>query len=92
MLKCIGMQNKNYDNFHLLTMTCRTDVQQSPVHQKGCYAYQWLENVDMHKYAIFDQSIPCGSRVFYEHFLLQTTDGRTNGQTHAVVIVHTAVM
>ena len=31
------------------------DAQQTLVHQKGCYTCQWLDNVDMHLYAKFDQ-------------------------------------
>ena len=27
----------------------------------GCYACQWLENADMHKFAKFDHNISCGS-------------------------------
>ena len=44
-------------------MTGRTDPQQSPIHQKRRYAYKWQDNVDVHMYAKFDQSIPCGLRV-----------------------------
>ena len=43
----------------------------------------------MHKYAKFDQCIPCGSRVMSilltDHGL---TDGQTDGRTHTVIIVH----
>ena len=31
--------------------------------KKGCYTCQWLDNVDIHLYAKFEQNIPCGSRV-----------------------------
>ena len=31
--------------------------------KKGCYICRWLDKVDMHMYAIFDENIPCGSRV-----------------------------
>ena len=31
--------------------------------KRGCYACQWLNNVEMHAYAKFDPNIPCGSRV-----------------------------
>ena len=37
--------------------------------KKGCYACQWLDNVEMHKYAQYDQNKPCGLGV-REHFLL----------------------
>ena len=30
---------------------------------ESCYACQWLDNVDMHTYAEFDQNILCGSSV-----------------------------
>ena len=39
--KCSG-------HFYELTMTGWTDVQQSLVDQKGCYACQWLDNAGMH--------------------------------------------
>ena len=29
--------------------------------KRGCYACQWLENADMHKFAKFDHNISCGS-------------------------------
>ena len=44
-------------------MIGQTDPQQSLVHQKVCYARQWLDNVSMHMYAKYDQNIPGGSRV-----------------------------
>ena len=31
--------------------------------QKCGFACQWLANVDLHMFAIFDQNIACGSRV-----------------------------
>ena len=31
--------------------------------KKDCYAYQCLDNVDIHTYVKFDQNIPCASRV-----------------------------
>ena len=31
--------------------------------KKVFYIFQWLDNVNMHKYAKFDQNIPCGVRV-----------------------------
>ena len=31
--------------------------------KKGCYTFQWLENVDMHLYAKFDQNMTRGPRV-----------------------------
>ena len=43
----------------------------------GCYASQWLENVDIQTYAKFDQNIPCGSRVI-SIFM-------TDRQTHIVI-------
>ena len=42
--------------------------------KKGDFACQWLENVDMHMYAKYDQNIPCGSRVINIHQL--TMDDR----------------
>ena len=54
---------KSYEHFHLLP-TDGNDAQQSLIYiKKGGFACQWLENVDMHMYANFDQNIPCGSRV-----------------------------
>ena len=35
--------------FHEMATTGWTDAQ-----QKGCYACQWLDNVDMHMHAKFD--------------------------------------
>ena len=45
---------KSYEHFHLLTTTGRTDARQSLVLQKRLFR-QWLDNVDMHTYAKFDQ-------------------------------------
>ena len=54
----------DFDVFSLLEIRKRKRrSQQSVVHQKGCYACQWLDNVDMHRYAKFDQNIACGPRV-----------------------------
>ena len=43
----------------------------------SCYAYQWLDNFDMHTYAKFDHTI---YRCFksYEHFYYLLLDGRTD--------------
>ena len=57
-------------------MTGWTDAQQSLVHQKDCYACQWLDNADMHTYAQFDQNILCGLRVMNSF-----TNGLTDRQT-----------
>ena len=46
-----------------LIMINRTDAQQASSIKIGCNAFQWLDNVDMHRYAKFDQTIPCGSIV-----------------------------
>ena len=48
--------------FIKLTTTDWTDAHQSLLHQKCCYASQWLDNVGMHTYAKIDQNIPSGSR------------------------------
>ena len=56
------------------------------VHQKGCYIYQWLDNVDMHLYAKCDQNMPCGSRVMS---IFTNANERTDGRTHIVIIVQT---
>ena len=53
---------------------------------KGCYAFQWLDNVDMHTYAKYDQNLPCGSIV--KTFSL-TANGQADRRTHTVIIVHT---
>ena len=50
---------------------------------EGCYARQWLDNVDMHLYANFDQNIPCGSRVM----IIFTNCERSH--TVIIYIVHT---
>ena len=68
---------KSYEHFHKLITTGRTDAQLSVVHQKGCYACQWLSNVDMHTYANFDQNIPRGERV-----MSILTGGRADRRTH----------
>ena len=44
-------------------LTDGTDAQQTLVHQKGSFAWQWLGNANMHMYAKFKQNIPYGSRV-----------------------------
>ena len=54
---------KRYEHFHKLTTTGRTDAQQTLVHQKSGFAYQWLGIGDMHMYPKCDQNTPCGSRV-----------------------------
>ena len=51
--------------------------------KKGCYAYQWLDSVDMH---LYDQYIPCFSRVMT---ILLTDHGRTDCWTQIVIIVKT---
>ena len=53
--------------------------------KKVCYACQWLDNVDMHTYANFDQNIPCGSRVMS----IFTNWYLTDGQIHTVIKVYT---
>ena len=57
------------------------------VHQKSCYACQWLDNVDMHMYAKFEQNILCGSRAMsiFTNYL------QTDGHTHTMIIVDRAV-
>ena len=44
--------------------------------KKGCYTCQWLDNVDMHLYAIFDLNISCVSSVMSMYSL--TEDGHTD--------------
>ena len=44
--------------------------------KKGCYICQWLDNVDMHLYAKFDQNISCVSSVMSIYSL--TEDGHTD--------------
>ena len=44
--------------------------------KKGCYTCQWLDNVDMHSYAKFDQNISCVSSVMSIYSL--TEDGHTD--------------
>ena len=51
----------------------RTDAQQTLLHQKDCFACQWLENVDNYKYAKFDINTPCGPRV-KKNFYLTTKE------------------
>ena len=54
--------------------------------KKGCYTYQWLDNIGMHFMQDFDQNITCGSRVMS---ISLTDRGRTDGQSHIVIIVQT---
>ena len=49
--------------------------------KNGCYACKLLDNVDMHKYAKFDQNIPCGSRVKSIFTNCQRTDGGTDSHS-----------
>ena len=44
--------------------------------KKGCYICQWLDNVDMHLYAKFDQNMSCVSSVMSIYSL--TEDGHTD--------------
>ena len=46
-----------------LTTISGTNALKNLALTKGCYACQWLDNVDMHMYAKFDQNILCGWRV-----------------------------
>ena len=70
-----------------MTSVGRTDAQLSIVHQKGCYACQWLDNIDMPTYEKFDKNIPCGSKVM-SVFTNLLMDGQTDGRIHTVNIVH----
>ena len=44
--------------------------------KKGCYICQWLDNVDMHLYAKFDQNMSCVSSAMSIYSL--TEDGHTD--------------
>ena len=46
--------------------------------KKDCSACQGIDSVDMHKYAKFDQNIPCGSRVLS---ILLTANGGTDSHS-----------
>ena len=54
--------------------------------KKGYYPCQWLDNDDMHFYAIWNQNMPFGSRVMSICTNWLQTGG---GQTHIVVMVQT---
>ena len=68
-IKCISMQfliqiyRVVHDIFHCLTTIGRTDARKALSFKIGCYACQWQDNFDMHKYANFDQNITRGSRI-----------------------------
>ena len=74
MLKCISMQNL-IQMYHVvkelkvLTDHDRPDC--CSAKPCPCYACLWLDNVDMHAYAKFDQNIPCCSRVMFWSALAQ---------------------
>ena len=85
---------KSYEHFHQLTKTGSTNVYQRLVHQKGCYACQWLDIVNMYKYAKFEQNMQCGSNVmsiftYCNEQIDGWTDIHTARRTHAMIIVHT---
>ena len=44
----------------------------------------------MHTYAKYDQNRPCGSRVL--SILLTANVGRTDRQTHTVIMLHTFIL
>ena len=49
------------------------------------HACQWLDNVDIHAYAKFDQNIPCGSRVMSIFPNCYPMNGLINGEHLRVV-------
>ena len=96
MLSKYTMWFKSYEHFHQLTTTGSTHVYLSLVHQKGCYACQWLDIVNMHRYAKFEQNMQCGSNVMSISLtgngqIDGLTDIHTARRTHAMItcIVHT---
>ena len=58
--------NKSFEHFHLMVTDGRTHIvikvhtkgscnySNASFIKKGCYACQWLDNVDMHTFAKFD--------------------------------------
>ena len=86
MRKLIKILCYAFQELRILSITNNdwSDWCSAMAHQIGSYACQWLDNVDMHTYAKFDQNIPYGSSVMSIFTYFKRTDERTDGLTQRV--------